>query len=393
MRENNAGGYVEMSSYGYSNFMSDYVFLEDVGRKVGEWGREIDKKRLDATSSTVVASGARQHLRGKKSGHNHARTKRDILRENLEEEWDIDLRFLPEGMERRKSNQSTWDVRSKKGYLTAQFRFHRSFPPRPNKMDHERHHSEDSFILLSHRNELDTSVYTSLHKILQERNTAKRDRKKQDPQRPIPETQPTTIGQSAEGMGSSRVPPWVSEMVHEGESCAYQVLIAAHDIVEPTSTTTNHPITRRRYREIQSATNFGEALKGMTIVEFPTFEVVPKGNYSALLEGAEKDQSPADTIRRLWAFDENEEEEEFEERPRKRRKVDPEAGKKLLGGLLAYGEDDEDDSLVEAPLLTSEARPTGLSLAYSSEDSEGSDSMNASQLPQAPPDGDEVDWD
>ena len=113
VRENNAGGYVEMNSYGYSTFMRDYVFLEDVGRKVGEWGREIDKKKLDAASVSfsTTAPGKGQHLRGKKGPHGHSRTKRDILKEKLEEEWDIDLRFLPEGMERRKSNQSTWDAK------------------------------------------------------------------------------------------------------------------------------------------------------------------------------------------------------------------------------------------------------------------------------------------
>ena len=37
----NKAAYVPMNQYGYMALMDDYVYLEDVGRKVGEWGKEI----------------------------------------------------------------------------------------------------------------------------------------------------------------------------------------------------------------------------------------------------------------------------------------------------------------------------------------------------------------
>lgn len=30
-----------MNQYGYMALMDDYVYLEEIGRKVGDWGREI----------------------------------------------------------------------------------------------------------------------------------------------------------------------------------------------------------------------------------------------------------------------------------------------------------------------------------------------------------------
>ena len=45
-----------MNHYGYGQLMDDYVFLEDVGRRVGEWGREI----VDGNYMTDSANRLRQ---------------------------------------------------------------------------------------------------------------------------------------------------------------------------------------------------------------------------------------------------------------------------------------------------------------------------------------------
>src|SRR5262245_629201 len=38
--------HVKMNEYGWGTMMDDYVFLEEVGRNVGEWGREIARGGL-----------------------------------------------------------------------------------------------------------------------------------------------------------------------------------------------------------------------------------------------------------------------------------------------------------------------------------------------------------
>jgi hypothetical protein len=97
-----------MNKYGWGTMMNDYVFLEDVGRKVEEWGREIVRGGLRATESQ--GNGM---MRGK-GRMRVARTKRDILKMQLETQ-DIEMELLPAGMNRRKLNQSYWDhkLRSK----------------------------------------------------------------------------------------------------------------------------------------------------------------------------------------------------------------------------------------------------------------------------------------
>ena len=105
-----------MNRYGLGNLANDYGYLEEVGRKVTEWGRDIGQKGyMDAS----VGSGSRGRARGRgrgarghggisrQAGRNH---RREILRSRLEEE-DIEMLLLPEGMERRRLNQSTWDLK------------------------------------------------------------------------------------------------------------------------------------------------------------------------------------------------------------------------------------------------------------------------------------------
>ena len=91
-----------MNKYTWGTMMNDYVFLEEMGRKVGNWGDEIVRggyrNASDKTGRGVV-------VRMRKRG---VRTKRDVLRLQLEAR-DIDMGLLPHGMERKKVNQSSWD--------------------------------------------------------------------------------------------------------------------------------------------------------------------------------------------------------------------------------------------------------------------------------------------
>jgi hypothetical protein len=89
--------------------MDDYVLLEDVGRKVSEWGREI--ARGDYSSSLPSRGGSRGgnfRPQGKAPRGRMSRKKRDVLRSQLDLR-DIEVDLLPVGMQRQMLNHSTWD--------------------------------------------------------------------------------------------------------------------------------------------------------------------------------------------------------------------------------------------------------------------------------------------
>ena len=102
--------YVPMNQYGWGTMMNDYVFLEDAGRKVGDWGMEIS--RGGYATRTADRGRGRGRGRGRKTvGHsNTRRVKQDILKQQLELR-DIDMELLPIGMERSKQNKSIWDFK------------------------------------------------------------------------------------------------------------------------------------------------------------------------------------------------------------------------------------------------------------------------------------------
>jgi hypothetical protein len=98
--------YVPLNKYGWGTMMDDYVFLEDIGRKVGDWGKEIVRGRFAQGARGAGRGRGRVMGRGGMAGG--GRTKRDLLKMQLELR-DIEMDLLPVGMERRKVNQSCWD--------------------------------------------------------------------------------------------------------------------------------------------------------------------------------------------------------------------------------------------------------------------------------------------
>ena len=85
-----------MKEYGYGALMSDYVYLEDAGRRVKEWGREIGKGKYQAIGHDRI------------NGPRRRKAKKELLQMQLEIR-EISLVLLPAGMERKRSNQSYWD--------------------------------------------------------------------------------------------------------------------------------------------------------------------------------------------------------------------------------------------------------------------------------------------
>jgi hypothetical protein len=106
-----------MNDYGFGSLMNDYTYLEDVGRKVGDWGREIVRERLvDVSGSLTRGSGGRGRggMRGRGRPVNQqvgkAAAKREQLRRHLDL-WDIEMELLPVGMAKAQTNKSTWDFK------------------------------------------------------------------------------------------------------------------------------------------------------------------------------------------------------------------------------------------------------------------------------------------
>jgi hypothetical protein len=95
-----------MNAYGWGTMMRDYCYLEDVGRKVSEWGSEIVRGGYMENIGASKAASARKYSNGRKP--TRGKSKRDVLRDHLET-LSIDVELLPVGMERRNLNQSTFD--------------------------------------------------------------------------------------------------------------------------------------------------------------------------------------------------------------------------------------------------------------------------------------------
>jgi hypothetical protein len=95
--------------------VDDYVFLEDMSRKVGEWGQELVRGGYGYGHGHSL-QGRRGKAKtgpgpGKTQSHSgRAGKKRDILKSQLELR-DIEMDLFPSGMERRTLNQSTWDAK------------------------------------------------------------------------------------------------------------------------------------------------------------------------------------------------------------------------------------------------------------------------------------------
>jgi hypothetical protein len=96
-----------MNKYGWGDMMDDYVFLENIGRHVGEWGMEIGRGGFSMRGGE--RGRGRGRGRGKGTGRN-TRTKQDILKQQLDFR-DIDMELLPVGMEKKKLNRSIWDFK------------------------------------------------------------------------------------------------------------------------------------------------------------------------------------------------------------------------------------------------------------------------------------------
>lgn len=101
--------FVPMNRYTYGTMMDDYVFLENVGRRLSEWGQDIARGRY----GTVQGRRGRGRMgrgNGTRAYVSRTEKKRDMLRSQLELR-DVEIDLLPAGMQRRSLNHSTWDTK------------------------------------------------------------------------------------------------------------------------------------------------------------------------------------------------------------------------------------------------------------------------------------------
>ncbi|CAE6450135.1 unnamed protein product [Rhizoctonia solani] len=94
--------YVPMNEYGWGTLADDYSYLEDLGRDVATWGRDLSKGKGKGKWKSPKLEGLRVQLAAR----------------------DVKIHFVAEGMEKRRLNQSSWDPRTKTIYLTVEFIFH-----------------------------------------------------------------------------------------------------------------------------------------------------------------------------------------------------------------------------------------------------------------------------
>ncbi|KAH9951677.1 hypothetical protein B0H21DRAFT_186256 [Amylocystis lapponica] len=318
----NKAAYVPMNQYGYMALMDDYVFLEEVGRNVGGWGREIVQGGYLAGGGTDSGRGrmaprGRGRGRGRGAG-GHAggktRSKRDVLKMQLDFR-DIEMDLLPNGMERRTLNQSTWDFKNRSALLTVEFIFH----PSPDPLAPHTQQSHEPYTLVTHRNDLDKSLFSTMQSQIAERSKAKKDKAlpawvriliSPDPDDPDAFTPPMCVMRTpVDPLAALQIQPRSS--LHPG-----------HLLCEA-------------YYKLDPSQPLGTVLKHKHFVEFPTVEVWEESAFHGTIvddQGAVQLESDG-------------------HRP-KRRKLNARQGKKAISGLLGgYGSEEEPEDTEEQNVM------------------------------------------
>ncbi|KAI0776123.1 hypothetical protein BD413DRAFT_677249 [Trametes elegans] len=320
--------YVPPNAYGYMALMSDYTFLEDVGRRVGDWGREIVQGGYAASLGSGGGGAGRgrggaRDGRGRGRGRGHGRggahgkpaSKRDVLKMQLEMR-DIDLELLPNGMERRTLNQSTWDFKNKTALLTVEFRFH----PSRDALAPPSQPPEPPFSLLTHRNALETSLLSAMRAHVAERSKSKKEK---------------------------APPAWVHALVNPDEDVPDSFtppLCVMSTPLDPLVALNAHPsilqpgrLLRHGYYKLDPNKPIGAVLKHKYFVEFPTIEVWEEDAF----QGTIVDDRGA-VVHTL------------DDGPRpKRRKLNAKQAKTAMSGLLGgYGSDEGEEATEEHNVMS-----------------------------------------
>lgn len=333
-----------MKEYGYGALMSDYVYLEDAGRKVKEWGKDIGRGKLQVSERDKVGGGRRR------------KSKKEALQVQLEIR-EIPLILLPPGMERKKSNQSYWDsklrssppfishcgvlnvCRQRKIYLTIEFLFTKG--------------TTDSIRLVTHKNDIDQPLLKLLQTHVGEKlkQGAKRGKSKATSMDPT-DTE-TTLG-------------WLTELVFPDPPDQLEsftpplCLIRSSKPSSPLAQRTPlERLKRRSYASLDPFQKLSQSLRQKEFIEFPVIEVWEKDAFI--------DSGFVETDQHGGWYEEGV--EGADGRPRKRRKVEvmgKKKGKAVVKGLLGGYGSSEDEGVSD-----SQDSPKALAGLGQYEESEG----------------------
>jgi len=248
-----------MKEYGYGALMSDYVYLEDVGRKVKEWGRDIGKGKYQVTEHDRAGGGRRK-------------SKKETLQIQLEIR-EIPLVLLPPGMERKKLNQSYWDSklrsslspnsycgvlrgvhtrRQKKVYLTIEFLFVKG------------NGTNDSIRLVTHKNDIDQLLLTLIQNHVGEKlkQAAKQGKSKANPK------------------NSAGTLEWLKELVFPDPPDQLESFTPPLCLIRSTTPSLKRASLKRSearsYHSLDPFQKLSQSLREKEFTEFPLIEVWEK---------------------------------------------------------------------------------------------------------------------
>ncbi|RXK41515.1 hypothetical protein M231_01223 [Tremella mesenterica] len=127
--------YKPLNSYTQGDWAEDYVWLEQGRRKVAEWGEEVSTSMESAARGRGGVRGGGRGGRGGRSGRKK-NVKLNGLQRQLEERGCI-VKFVSDGMERRKMNQSSWNPKTRNLFITIEL-LHSDKTGKPIKTFHPR---------------------------------------------------------------------------------------------------------------------------------------------------------------------------------------------------------------------------------------------------------------
>ncbi|KAI5123436.1 hypothetical protein M0805_006141 [Coniferiporia weirii] len=295
--ERDPTAFVPMNAYGYGALVNDYVFLEEVGRKVETWGREIVRNGIaprgqsNAQMRGTSMRGGRGRGRGRGNGRTfgHGQDKRSYLAMQLGFR-DVDMDVLPPGMERVKRNQSCWDSKKKTALLTVEFVFQLPSDPVTRQ-------APKPISLVTSKNNWEQPIRQLIHAGVKNTQWAKKN---------------------------GALLQWLS-LDDEDDSIPSSVLsVMKRPRIVDDSPDVN--AGRPSYYKLDWNAKLCTALRQKHIVEFPTILLIDENSFEGILVD---DYGAAEDMR---------------ERRSKRRKLDPSVAKKTLTGLVgAYGSDEDEE--------------------------------------------------
>ncbi|KIK65553.1 hypothetical protein GYMLUDRAFT_39027 [Collybiopsis luxurians FD-317 M1] len=350
--------FVNMKDYTWGTLMSDYTYLEEVGRKVGEWGAVIAKgsytnhqNQISGRGHGIKGGRGTPRGRGGRGNQSNHRTKRDILKSQLEMH-DVSLDLLPVGMARRQQNQSIWDFKNQTAYLTVELQLH---PPRASTPTQH----ESPFTLLTHRNNVHTSLLSLVANHVKDRRNLELKREKGKGKQKAGDSD-KQIDQASQ---NSAFPSWLLELVEEIPDCTTtpsweeDSLMAPFDSfirapISPMALTISGTRPKVAYHRVIPTEPLLTALRNTHFVEFPTLEVWPQGEFSGVIADQHAEARAQHTSngergqQHQWLVYEQGDivPGDDVERRAKRRRVELRAGKRAISGLLdGYGSGSESE--------------------------------------------------